>query len=413
MFTHNQKYAVIALAILIVVWNASFASSGDAITLELSAGDYDRECTVVAVELPESMQDTRHFTLTRLDTGKTVPVQVDCIAGKPCVVWIIGDKLESGKTRKYRLAPATDKPSEKGGVTIEDDGKHLLVKVGERPVLTYNHAVVPSPDPKQPYYARSGYIHPLFNPAGQVVTDDFAPDHMHQHGIMFPWTNTTFEGRPVDFWNQRLRQGKVEHVRFEAMGGGPVVGFFNARLRHVDLTAPAEPKTALDETWDVRVYNFSDHFLFDITSTQTCACDSPLVIKQYYYGGMAIRGHRAWLQLDKSDFLTSQGNTRKNGNHTRPRWCDIHGPVEERTTGVAVMAHPGNFRFPQVVRLHPKHPYFCFAPMVLGPFTIEPGKPYVSRYRYYVHDGKLDPNVADRLWQDFAHPPEVFIVAEQ
>ena len=157
MFTYNQKHTVIALMILLGVWCAHCATATDAITLELSAGDYDRECTVVAVELPESIKDTRHFTLTRLDTGKTVPVQVDCIAGKPCVVWIIGDKLELGKTRKYRLVPATDKPSGKGGVTIEDDGKHLLVKVGEKPVLTYNHAVVPSPDPKQPYYARSGY----------------------------------------------------------------------------------------------------------------------------------------------------------------------------------------------------------------------------------------------------------------
>jgi hypothetical protein len=43
----------------------------------------------------------------------------------------------------------------------------------------------------------------------------------------------------------------------------------------------------------------------------------------------------------------------------------------------------------------------------LGDFTIEVGKPFVSRYRFYVHDGELDRAAADRLWQDYADPPTV------
>jgi len=65
------------------------------------------------------------------------------------------------------------------------------------------------------------------------------------------------------------------------------------------------------------------------------------------------------------------------------------------------------------VRLHPSMPYFCFSPAVLGAFSIEPGQaPYVSRYRFYVHDGRPDPKVAERLWQDYAAPPEVRIVSQ-
>jgi hypothetical protein len=38
---------------------------------------------------------------------------------------------------------------------------------------------------------------------------------------------------------------------------------------------------------------------------------------------------------------------------------------------------------------------------------MEPGNDYVFRYRFFVHKGK--PVVADieRLWNDFADPPEV------
>ncbi len=410
MFTYNQKHTVIALMILLGVWYAHCATAADAVTLELAAGDYDRECTVVSVELPESMQDSRHFTLTRLDTGKTLPVQVDRTAEKPRITWIIGDKLESGKTRKYRLAPTTDKPSEKDGVTVSDDGKHLLVKVGEKSVLAYNHAVAPSPDPKQPCYARSGYIHPVYNPAGQVVTDDFHPDHSHQHGIMFAWRKTTFEGRHTNGWDQKAGTGKVEHVKVESLGGGPVFGHFTVRLRQLDLTAPDGPKPVLDETWYVRTYNFSEQFVFDIESTQRCAGQSRLVVDKMHYGGLMIRGHADWHKRRNYDFLTDQGKTKTDGNQSRPRWVDMYGPIDGRPTGIVIMDCPENIRFPQPVRLHPWMPYFCFTPATLGSFTIEPGKPYISRYRFCVYDGKLGQKAAECLWQDYARPPTVRIV---
>ena len=73
----------------------------------------------------------------------------------------------------------------------------------------------------------------------------------------------------------------------------------------------------------------------------------------------------------------------------------MHGPVDGRQCGVVVMNHPDNFRFPQWVRLHPKMPYFVFAPMVEEPFMIEPGKPYVSKFRYLTYDGTPDHEVIE------------------
>ena len=418
---HCLERILIALAIVAGAWHAAAAGAlrraegtvslpNGAVTVEVAAGSHPRRDVMVAVELPPSLRSHKRFTLTRLDVGKPIPVQVEP-AANPRVAWIIRDTLQAGKTRRYRLAPATDEPRAAGGVTVEDDGKHLLVKVGDRPVLRYNHAVVPAPDPKQPYYAKSGYIHPVYSPSGQVVTDDFNPDHAHQHGIMFAWRKTTFEGRHTNGWDQKARTGRVEHVKVEAFGGGPVFGFFAARMRQVDLTAPGGPKPVLDETWRVRIANFSSHFVFDIESTQTCAGDRPVTVEKCHYGGLMIRGHAAWHKRRDHDYLTSEGKTKRDGNHTRPRWVDMHGPLDGRMTGVTIADHPGNFRFPQPVRLHPTMPYFCFTPATLGSFAIEPGKPYVSRYRFYVHDGGLDPKAAERLWRDYADPPKVRIVA--
>ncbi len=384
------------------------ATAADAVTLELSAGDVAGENVVVETALPSALADHDHFALTQIDTGERIPVQVDRNGSEPKLVWIVRDKLDAGTVRRYRLTSVAE-PSPPNRVTVTDDGKRLLVKVGVKPVFSYNHATVPSPDPKHPYYARSGYIHPLYNPAGQIVTDDFNPDHAHQHGIMLAWRKMTFDGRSTNGWDQQAGLGKVEHARLETFGSGPVFGFFKVRLSHVDLTAPGEPTTALDETWHVRIYAFDDAFQFDITSTQTCASAKPVSIDTMHYGGMTIRGHADWHEHGNFDYLTDEGKSKTDGNQTRPRWVDIFGPIAGQTTGTLIMDHDSNFRFPQPVRLHPTMPYFCFTPASLDSFTIQPGTPYVSRYRFYVHDGSLDANIANRLWDQYSHSPEVHI----
>jgi hypothetical protein len=366
----------------------------------------------------------RNFKLTQVDDGRVVEAQV--LPGTPpSVGWILREPLPAGKTRRYRLEPAEPIGTERGVVSCVDDGRHLRLKVGDRPVLQYNAAMVESPDGIAPYFRRSGQIHPLFTPSGGVVTDDFPPDHAHQHGVFFAWVNATFQGRHLDFWNQREQTGRIQHAATLETTGGPVYGQFQVKLLHDDLSAPGGPRPVLDETWTVRAYNVTDVFLVDFESRQTCAGPDPLTINKYHYGGMGLRGNRDWFdptvkgdnppdpaRSGRSDFLTGEGKDRGTGNHTRPTWVDLSGRTGAGSGGVALLDHPRNFRFPQPVRLHPNKPYFCFAPMVLGPFEIAPGQPYVSRYRFVVHDGTLDARTLERFWHDYAEPPEVRVVTE-
>ena len=138
-----------------------------------------------------------------------------------------------------------------------------------------------------------------------------------------------------------------------------------------------------------------------------------MIIQKNHYGGFAIRGRRNW--SEGGDFLTSEGKTKADGNHTRPDWVDIHGPIPNQDdgknshSGFAVLGHPDNFRAPQPVRLHPTMPYYCFAPMVLGEFKIEPEQELISRYRFVIHQGKAKPDEITRFYNDFAHPIKVSI----
>ena len=67
-----------------------------------------------------------------------------------------------------------------------------------------------------------------------------------------------------------------------------------------------------------------------------------------------------------------------------------------------ILIHPDNFRFPQPLRLNPKNPQLCVAPSQDGDWAIEPGKPYVSRYRILVVDGPADAKWINEQWDAYA-----------
>lgn len=285
----------------------------------------------------------------------------------------------------------------------EDSGTLVLTSRG-RPVLTYHTAIAEPPPGIDAVYRRSGFLHPVQTPSGRVVTSGFPADHAHQHGIFNAWVNTTFDGRSIDFWNQKGRTGAVEHVRVVDRNSGDASASFTVELRHSDLTAPAGPLPVLQERWRVTLHDDDSRHVFDIESRQTCVAASPLVINEYHYGGMALRGCDSWYSEDKAaptdfQFLTSEGLDRVAGNHSRPRWVAAYGTVDGATCGIAVLSHSSNLRHPEPVRLHPSKPYFAFSPCVLGEFRLEPSVEHTSRYRYIVFDGTPDAAALDAEWK--------------
>lgn len=243
-----------------------------------------------------------------------------------------------------------------------------------------------------------------------MVTDDFPANHIHHHGVWFPWTHTEFQGRKPDFWNMGEGKGRVEFVALDRLWTGPLQGGFASRHQFVDLSA-ASPIVALRESWEVAAYqpaNDATFWMFDLVSAQECATSDPLILPEYHYGGLGFRGNWNWNGKTNVTFLTSEGETdRIKGNSTRGKWCDISGMVEGKLAGITILGHPGNYRFPQPMRLHPTEPFFCFAPQQLGEMRIVPGQKYESQYRFVIHDGALSAKEIEALWNDYASPPRI------
>lgn len=378
-----------------------FCCAQAASNVRVDAGDFPRENTLVSFTAPTKAP----FFLKR-DTGETVAVQID-ESGRG---WFLLPTLARGQSASFQVVDASGK---KENVQVQKNGRKYELRSASHALMEYQAEPGELPrDNIKPLFVRGGYLHPIRTLSGKVVTDDFPPNHIHHHGVWAAWTKTDFEGRHPDFWNMGDGKGKVEFEKVEKTFSGPVYAGFVARHRYVDLTA-AQPKTVLNETWDVRAYppdSRKRFWIFDLTATQLCAASEPLKLPEYRYGGIGFRGNWAWNGKDKTQFLTSEGETdRLKGQGTRGRWCDISGLVDGARAGIAIMCHPENFRAPQPMRLHPDEPFFNYAPQAAGPMEITPGKPYVMRYRFVVHDGAPDKDLLERLWQDYAQPPAVTV----
>jgi hypothetical protein len=347
----------------------------------------------LSAPLPSGADPSKPWRLVRESDGKEVPSQIRGGA----IHWVAGEGA-----RVYRLeAGAAAAPARIEAVA---DEKHATLRAGGKDVVRYNLAAPPAPAGVDPAHERSAYLHPIRTPDGRVISNDFPPKHEHHHGIWFSWRTGEFEGRKLNAFAPLEKLGRQEHVKMEETFSGPVFGGFRAKQRLVDLNAPGGPKAALEDVWEVRAAALADALLIDLDSTQTCASDSPFLNQKNYYGGLGFRGSHEWEGKEEVTFLTSEGKTRLDGNGTKARWVAMNGKIDGRDAGFGLFCHPSNFRAPQSTRLHPSEPFFCWVPGAEEPHRIEPGKPYVSRYRFISVDRTLTAAEMERQWTAYADP---------
>lgn len=394
-----------ALLWLVVVCIAMIAAPQvRALEIQVSAGEIDRPAgtTLVSFLAPWGVDPLHMAIALQSEDGERVIAQREA-SSTSLLYWLLEDSLKAGETRRYEVIPGA---ADESGISLVhcrsmDDDYELTVQ--DKPVLLYNVGVKACPIEGFEACKRSGFIHPVYAADGAVVTDDFPPEHPHQHGIMLAWVDSVFDGKTTDFWNSMKNQGSVEHVEVWGTLDGPVYGELDVHLRHSQALESGISQPVLDENWRIRVYNSHEPRIIDIQSTITCATVKSLHLNEYHYGGMAFRGARGW-SFGKAEFLTSDGKDRESGNHTRPKWTAITGKVGEKDYAVVGVESPANFRYPQPVRLHPDMPYFCWSPPVLGEFDITVEMPYVSKYRLFVFEGAQEPEVFDTLQANVAEP---------
>jgi hypothetical protein len=418
-----MKKFLICMAILTGLSITAFPQKAQLLHFYVEAGAYQRINTPVSVGLEGVIKsDTLAFQLYEKVKGALVekPFQVE-----PGYVsrlwWILDGTTEPGKKREFFLYKNTLQKVQ-NAITTEITPDDIVLKKGTSDILHYRKSVMYPPQGVDTAYKRSGFIHPMFSPSGNVLTRVKAPDHYHHVGIWNPWTRVRIGNHVTDFWNLNEKQGTVRFSGINSTVNGPVFGGFSVRQDHIDFQGSKPEELALNEVWDVRAWNTEpvagiNAYLVDLTTFLSVAGNEPITFEAYRYGGgIGIRANAEW-NKNNSTVLTSEGKTRKDADGTRARWTDLNGAFKDKgNSGITFFSHPANREHPEPMRVWPETQngtgdvYFEFSPIRLKSWDLNPGTVYELKYRMLVYDGKIDKTTADRIWNDFAYPPVVTII---
>lgn len=365
----------------------------------------DHPVAIFSFPIPEELMPLQEgFSYGLKDGGATHWLQI----GAGNTFWALLDKpLKAGERPSFEIVKEKNREKEDDLTIYKKDGGVMLA-IQEHPIARYQEAPhLPEGAPE--YYTGSGFLHPLYAPGGQQLTDGFPIGHTHQHGIFHAFVNSQYKGEELDFWNQQDQTATTKHIAIDTLISGPVFGEIKSRVHHLKLPN----KLILEEQRTIRAYNYKELHIIDIFINKKNQSSDTLFIEKYLYGGLGIRGSREWNHEDKEHFtgepvfLTSEGLDRISSNHTTPNWVSFKGVVEEEMVGMLSMGSPDNFRFPQPVRVHPKMPYFCFAPMVEEGFAIAPGQRYSAAFRIIAYQGEQSFVEMDKLWKSYQYPIKV------
>jgi hypothetical protein len=391
--------------------------------LTVHAGNYNRSNCPVVVDLSSTGIEVNNneWQLLVREGKNESPVAFQFAQGRSLqLLFILGGELKRGEKRDYVLRQSAGQRAEtRPGIVLVSQPSGLIVSYQDKPLLNYQFNEVYPPAGIDPIFRRSGFIHPIWSPGGEVLSRIQAPDHYHHYGLWGPWTKTHIKGREVDFWNLAKGEGTVRFAKFLTQYEGQVTGGFTALQEHVDFGAKGGDKVAINEVLDVRAWTADltgRRWLIDYTSVMNCPLDSGIMLDAYRYGGgIGFRATESWTK-DNSAVLTSESKDRLSADGTKARWCIIEGASKSGRSGILFMGHPSNREYPEPMRVWPVDAnagrgdvYFEFCPIRHKEWKLENGQDYSQKYRLLVFDGTLSQSEAEQYWQAFAFPPNVTV----
>ncbi len=351
------------------------------------------------------------------ETGESIiPSQVE--TGHSAKLWFILKGVSTKKSELNFVIKLEDKQTlELPKILLKKDDWDLSLQVNEKPILSYRFATTLPPQGIDSIYKRSGFIHPIYSPGGQVLTRIQPPDHYHHYGIWGPWTKTHIDDREVDFWNLIKGQGTVKFANFLSESEGVIYSGFQALQQHIDFGAKDKNQIAMNEILDVRAWNVEENvWVIDYTTSLNSPLQNGIMLDAYRYGGgIGFRATEKW-HKDNCTVLTSDNKTRIDADGSYARWCLVEGEseVSEGRSGILFLSHPSNRMHPEPMRIWPMDAnngrgdmYFEFVPIRHDNWKLESKQNYTLKYRMVIFDGKMDAKTAEMYWNSFETNPEI------
>jgi hypothetical protein len=366
--------------------------------------------------------DKNSLVLYELNQGSEKRISSQLESGHSALLWFILDgQKTANEVRHFVLRAETTTQNQETAIKLRKNLTDLNLSFNNKSILNYRFGLIYPPDSIVPWFSKNihnlkkkgAYLHPVWSPGGEVLTQIQALDHPHHFGIWGPWTKTKIGERKLDFWDLSLGQGTVNFDGFLSQTEGNVFGGFKALQNHMDFGANGEDQIAFNEILDVRVWNIGEGiWMIDYTSSLSTSLETGVLFEKYRYGGgIGFRATEKW-KASTSTIFTSGGKNRQNADATNARWCIVEGVsgVSEGRSGILFMSHPSNRSHPEPMRIWPSSMndlYFQFSPIKQEAWKLEQNRSYTLKYRLIVFDGDIKPELAEKYWKSFAFRPFV------
>jgi len=418
-YKHNLKLIIMRMVFFLFLISLSqFALSQEDLARFSVKPVQDAGISAIPVSLESINYNTDFGRIALFEKGHTGYKEVACQleTGTTAKLWFLFDNKEGEK--EYVIRHVADNPKKPVNVSVKQSDQVTTINKSGLPVLSYNHAEVYPPEGIDAKFRRSAFIHPLWSPGGEVLTRIQPPDHYHHYGIWNPWTRTTFNGNEVDFWNLGSGQGTVRFKGYLGVLEGPVFAGFRVLQEHVAFLEPDSDKLAINELWDVRVWETDAEgiTIVDLSTTLNTPLTDGIMLNAYRYGGgLGYRATEKW-HKDNCTVLTSEGKNRADADGTNARWGIVEGEsgVMEGRSGIIFLSHPSNRMHPEPMRVWPLDAnggrgdmFFEFCPIRHEDWMLEQGRNYTLKYRMILFDGEVTPDDAERYWRSFASSPAI------
>jgi len=304
--------------------------------------------------------------------------------------------------RRFLLRTSSKKPSAvmKAG---PEAPQGCLLSDDKAAVLNYWFGAVAPPAGVDPKYARGDYIHPLYGPSGEVLTDDFPKDHPHHRGVWWSW--------PVTRWNNEVRDIWAV-VGVWSRGGslvkddGPVFGEYRA----VNIWKWGDRDSIVFESVAIRSFRQAGLGRFVDIDIQLSGLQDGVAIggrPHGGYGGFALRA----APTKEQKILR---HVDPPGAKPRRSWLDYSGlfPGGTQVAGVAIFEHPSNPQYPSALLEYPT--INCVMPAFPGEreVAIPKGQTLTLRHRLWIHPGRADEKTLADVWSAYANPPKARFAKE-
>jgi hypothetical protein len=267
------------------------------------------------------------------------------------------------------------------------DDKSLKVWDGDQPVFVYNFGQitkesVPVEDNRR---IRGCYVHPLWGPNGEVITDDFPVDHYHHHGIFWAWPHVTVNDQEYDLWMYKgIEQRFVSWLHQQAGPSAAVIGVENGWFI-------GDRKVMEERVW-IRTYPSTEKgryidFEFFFTPLEEITLRGA---EGKSYGGLTARFAPA--PTNSKRIMVPSGLTPGDLSETRLAWADFTAQFTEepKFSGLTIMIDPAHPDFPPTW-LTRYYGALCVGWPGVDGATFPANKPFSLRYRLYVHSGGVSP----------------------